>query len=66
MLLKIKWKQVQLGFEATADIVVIREILVLCENNEIVEQKENAFQKNIFQILEEEDPALLYFIKKQK
>ena len=30
------------------------------------EQKENAFPKSMFQILEEEDPALLYFIKKKK
>lgn len=66
ILVKIKGKQVRLGFEAPAEITVMREDLALRENNEIVEQKENAFPKSMFQILEEEDPALLDFIKKKK
>jgi carbon storage regulator len=66
MLVKIKGKQVQLGFEAPAEIMVLREDLALREDNEIMEQKENALPKNMFQILEEEDPALLDFIKKKK
>ena len=66
MLVKIKGKQVQLGFEAPAEITVMREDLALRENTAIVEQKENASPKSIFEILEEEDPALADLIKKKK
>jgi carbon storage regulator len=66
MVLNIKGKQIRLGIEAPAGIKVLRENLTLRENIEIVEQKYNAFSKSLFQIIEEEDPALQYFIKKKK
>jgi carbon storage regulator len=66
MVVNIKGKQIRIGIQAPAGIEVLREDLTLRENIEIVEQKENAFPKSMFQILEEEDPALLYFIKKKK
>jgi carbon storage regulator len=66
MVVNIKGKQIRLGIQVPAGIKVLREDLTLRENTEIVEQKENAFPKSMFQILEEEDPALLNFIKKKK
>lgn len=66
MLIKIKGKQVRVGFEAPVGITVMREDLALRENTEIVEQKENSSLKSMIQILEEEDPALADLIKKKK
>jgi carbon storage regulator CsrA len=65
MLVKIKGKQVQLGFEVPAEITVLREALALREHAEIVEKKGKASPKGMIQILEEEDPALADLIKKK-
>ncbi len=41
MLVKINGGQVRLGFEAPAEIKVMRENLELRDNEQVVEQKEN-------------------------